>query len=149
LDKSKSSSKRSQRILALDIGSKRIGIAVWNPEAALAVPLPILSRKTLKDDLRFLKAVVVTQKVEAFLIGIPWSLRGKMTPSTQNALFWLDEVKRNFSIPVYEFDESFSTRSAEEILKLTGQSSMKKRKMKKDSIAAALILEDFLNAMEG
>lgn len=132
-----------QRILALDIGSKRIGLAVWRPEARLASLLPTRHRKTLKKDLSFFEEVLKTERIEAFLIGLPFSLSGKLTSSTENALFWKDQLEKSFALPVYTQDESFSTQEANQIMKTT---QTKQRDEKRDGIAAAVLLEEFIRA---
>ncbi len=137
------SSLINQKILCLDIGSKRIGLALWNPAAKLARPFSLRERKTLKEDLHFLENLIKEYEIEAFLIGLPTSLDGKITESTKNALFWVEQVKRRFSLPVYTFDEALSTVEAIQILRKSGS----KNKVKKvDSVAAALILEEFIRS---
>jgi putative Holliday junction resolvase len=132
---------KTLKILAMDIGSKRIGLAIWNPAAKLSRPIDARKRKTLKEDIAYLKQIVIENEIEAFLIGIPLSLGGKITESTKNAHFWVEQMK-TFSLPVFTFDESFSTQDAFAIMQET--TARKKHKEKKDSIAAALFLEEFI-----
>ena len=132
-----------QRILALDIGTKRIGLAIWIPDAKLSRSLPVLERKVLQKDLQKIKTLVEQEKIEALVVGMPYALSGAETDSTRNAKFWMQTLQENFVIPVYEQDESMSTQEAESILKASSSSH---RKQKKDSLAAALILEEFIRA---
>ena len=137
------------RILSLDIGSKRIGLALWNPASQLAGPLDILHRRTLKDDLSSLRKLIETQSIEALLVGVPTTLGGKETQSTLNSHFWIETLQKQFELPIYSFDESLSTRDAMEILRERGvKARSKTAREKKDAIAAALFLEDFIRAQD-
>ncbi len=129
------------RLLAFDIGSKRIGLALWNPEAQLGQPLALRVRKDLKADLSYFSHLIQEKKVEALVVGIPYNLQGESTPSTENAKFWLQKLKETFSIPIFETDEALSTKEAMSVLR---QTKAKNKKQKVDSLAAVFILEDFI-----
>lgn len=145
----KESPPSAQKILCLDIGSKRIGLALWNPGAKLSRPLDILKRKTLKSDLDYLREIVLKEEIESFLVGIPWGLNEQSTQSTKNALFWKETLEKTFSLPVYTHDESFSTQEAVDLLRDRGVKVRSKTAAeKKDSFAAALILEEFIRATQ-
>lgn len=133
------------RILSLDVGSKRIGLATWEPKTRWITPLPALQRKTLKKDLEAFQTIIRRHQIEGFLVGLPIGLGGKITKSTENALFWVEQLKKAFELPVHTYDESLSTKDALEILK---DRSTKEKKEKKDSVAAALILEEFMRDRE-
>ena len=130
-----------QRILSLDVGTKRIGLALWEPKTRWITPLDARSRKTLKEDLKFFEHLLKEKKIEAFLVGLPIGLDGRITKSTENALFWVGKLKETFGLPVHTYDESLSTKDALELLK---DRSRSEQKQKKDSVAAALILEEFM-----
>jgi putative holliday junction resolvase len=130
-----------KRLLAFDIGTKRIGLALWNPEARLASPLEVRERKDLKTDLAYFSHLVKQHRIEALVVGIPYNLEGKETPSTTNAKFWQETLAKHFEFPVYVTDEALSTKDAMSVLRQTGA---KNKKQKVDSLAAALILEDFI-----
>lgn len=134
-----------KRLLGFDIGSKRIGLALWNPAARLATPLEVRHRKTLAEDIRYFKAIIENEKVEALVVGLPTTLQGKDSESTQNARFWIAKLENDMGLPVYSVDESLSTQGADELMRLTTRKS--KQKEKRDSIAAALILEEFINGL--
>jgi putative Holliday junction resolvase len=130
-----------QKILAVDVGSKRMGLAFWEPKTRWITPLPLRVRKTLKEDLEFFGNVLKEREVEVILVGLPIGLDGRITKSTENALFWVDQFKTQFGLPVHTYDESLSTKDA---LKLLKDRSKKEKNQKKDSVAAALILEEFV-----
>lgn len=131
-------------ILSLDIGSKRIGLALWNPTTKLITPLPLRKRETLKKDLHYFSDLIQQHHVEAILIGLPLSLGEKMTPSTEMALFWVGQIKDFLKLPVYTLDESFSTKDALVLMKTLNKKN-KEKENKKDSIAAAIILQEFIH----
>jgi putative Holliday junction resolvase len=142
-------STKQMRLLSLDIGSKRIGMALWNPLSQLASPLDILHRKTLKEDLVALQKILQDHKIEAVVVGVPTTLAGKETQSTQNSYFWIETLQKKFALPIYSFDESLSTRDAMDILREHGvKARSKTAREKKDAIAAALFLEEFIRAQE-
>lgn len=131
----------SLKLLGLDIGTKRIGLAIWNPTAKLVRPLPKLDRKKLQLDLEAIRKIVEQERVEAFVVGIPHSLSGNTTESTLNAEFWVSSLKKNFELPVFTEDESLSTKEAMREMQEMG---VRSKKQKVDSRAAAIILENFV-----
>lgn len=134
-------------LLGLDIGSKRLGIALWNPKSNLSSALPVRHRKTLKEDLAHLRHLISLHQIEGFVVGIPLSLLEKETESTKNALFWVEKLKVEFDIPVHTIDESFSTQEALSILRERGMNPKSKKAIDlKDSLSACLILEEFIRA---
>ena len=130
-----------QRVLGLDIGSKRIGLALWEPASKLTRPLEVRQRKSLKEDLRYFEELFKKENIEALVVGLPITLSGQISSSTETALFWIDQFNTHFKLPVYSFDESLTTKEAFRIME--GE-SLETKKKKKDSIAAALILEGFM-----
>jgi len=126
-------------VLAIDVGSKRMGLAIWNPRAKLTRTLAVLHRKKLAADLKILDKIIQDEAVEGVLIGLPISLSGNETASTENSRFWAELVEKEFDLPVAVFDESLSTKEAVKILRSQGKDISKK-----DSIAAALTLEEFM-----
>ncbi|PIR22315.1 MAG: Holliday junction resolvase RuvX [Deltaproteobacteria bacterium CG11_big_fil_rev_8_21_14_0_20_45_16] len=134
-------SPRQLKLLAIDPGSVRLGFAVWNPAAQLSRALPVWTRKGLKNDLNFIGELIGQNEIEAFLVGLPISLGGHETPSTENARFWIEKLESEFALPVYTQDESLSSKEAEKLLKATKTRS---KKTKLDSVAAAIFLEEFI-----
>lgn len=134
-------------ILGVDVGSKRMGLALWDSAAKLARPLIVLKRKNLKSDLAELQKIISAHQINSIVVGLPLSLAGNKTESTSNAEFWIQKLKDEFSLPVYSVDESLSTKEAVEMLKERGiNARSKSSKDLKDAFAAAIILEEFMNA---
>lgn len=133
------------RLLGLDPGSKRIGLAVWNPQARLARPLSVLTRKTISYDIEFLRKIIETEEIQAIVLGWPVALSGNETSSTDNARFWESKLIESFGLPVFPQDEALSSKEALKDLK---DLKVSKKKEKLDSIAAAYILEEFVRVEE-
>ena len=131
----------TQKLLALDTGSKRIGLALWIPETEWIRPLAMRQRKTLKEDLVFLEKLIADEKIEGFVVGIPLSLGGKETDSTRTAYFWVETLKEKFKLPVHLQDEAFSTSEAMDRLR---HRPAQKRLSLRDSASASIILEEFV-----
>jgi len=131
------------KLLAVDVGTHRMGFAVWNPASGLTSPLPVYKRRGIDRDLQWVSQILSEHSIEAFVVGLPTSLAEKETESTKNSRYWIEQLKSRFSLPVFSQDESLSTKEAESILRIRGV-SQKKRKDSVDSLAAALFLEEFL-----
>lgn len=130
---------KNLKILGVDTGSKKMGFALYHPRPQLVTPLPVYYRSGLKKDLEHIGRLIQENAVAALVVGIPKSLSGTVTPSTENALFWVHKLKEQFSLPIFKADEALSTQEAERrMLKIS-------KKKAPDSIAAQIILEDFIN----
>lgn len=132
------------RFLCLDIGDKRIGIAVSDPFNTYALPVETYHRKNLKTDLLKISEYVKQKCATALVCGLPVNFDGTPSIQTQKANFFIEKLKETLGIDVYTVDERCSTCSAEETLIEQGK-SREERKQLVDSLAAATILEGFLN----
>ena len=132
------------RILALDLGAKRVGAAACDEMRVTVRALPAIKRKSWKDLLLQVKKLVSELDAVALVLGLPLNLDGTESEASADAR----RLARNFSlsleIPVFLHDERLTSVAAEENLRDRGMSD-KDRKGKIDSEAAALILEDFLS----
>lgn len=136
---------RQRKLLGIDLGEKRIGLALWSPEAKLASPLPVLYRKSKKQVIEALSRLIAGQGVEALVLGVPYGLEGQITKMTENMLYWSQELQKSLSLPLYEVDESLTTQEA---LRRLDHTSSKKKKTLKDSVSAVIILEEFIRQYE-
>jgi putative Holliday junction resolvase len=130
------------RLMALDIGERRIGIAV-SESGILATPHSVLHRKTKKQDFVRLKQLINDLRIERLIIGLPYSLSGpqQVGPQARRIKRYGDALAKVIAIPYEYFDESYSTVDAETYLAATGQ-----RKVPLDAAAAAVILQNYLDA---
>ncbi|HEX7368239.1 MAG TPA: Holliday junction resolvase RuvX [Candidatus Saccharimonadales bacterium] len=128
-------------ILGLDVGSKRIGIAVATAEARLPGPLCTLENTAAFWD----KLAVLVQEhgVEALVVGLPRSLEGNDTAQTREARTFMARLRANTGLPVYEQDEAATSIQAEAELTSRGRPY---RRGDIDALAATYILDDFLQS---
>ncbi len=130
------------RILGLDWGTVRVGAAISDPDGKIAFPLENVIKQS--DASEEIKNICVQYGVEKIVIGIPYSLKGQDTASTEKAIKFKEKVAKEILVPVEMLDERFSTLSAQKMLDSQGLSS-KKQRIIKDNIAAQLILQAYLD----
>ena len=130
--------------MCLDIGDRRIGVAVSDPFNSYALPVETYVRKNLKTDLEKMRAYVKDKSITALVCGLPVNFDGTPSIQTQKALFFIEKLKETLSVEVFTVDERCSTCEAEETLISQGK-SRQERKQFVDSLAAATILQGFLN----
>ena len=133
-----------ERFLCLDIGDKRIGVAVSDPFNTYSLPVETYVRKNLRTDLEKMGNYVKEKSVTAIVCGLPVNFDGTPSIQTQKALFFIDKLKESLGVEVFTVDERCSTCEAEETLISQGK-SRQERKQFVDSLAAASILQGFLN----
>ena len=133
-----------ERFLCLDIGDKRIGVAVSDPFNTYALPVETYVRKNLRTDLEKMGVYVKDKSVTALVCGLPVNFDGSPSIQTQKALFFIEKLKETLGLEVFTVDERCSTCEAEETLISQGK-DRKERKQFVDSLAAATILQGFLN----
>ena len=135
-----------ERYLCLDIGDKRIGIAVSDPFNSYALPVETYHRKNLKTDLAAIVAYVKDKGATAIVCGLPVNFDGTPSVQTQKALFFIEKLKEVCCAQIYTVDERCTTCEAEETLISQGK-SREERKGLVDALAAANILTGFLNEL--
>lgn len=136
--------KKVERFLCLDIGDKRIGLAVSDPFNSYALPVQTYHRKNLKTDLEKIKGYVLEKGATALVCGLPVNFDGTPSIQTKKAEFFIEKLKEILSVEIYRVDERCSTCEAEETLIEQGK-SREERKQCVDALAAATILQGFLN----
>ena len=133
-----------ERFVCLDIGDKRIGIAVSDPFNGYALPVNTYHRNNLKTDLDYMSALAKEKSATAFVCGLPVNFDGTPSVQTEKARFFIEKLKETTGLTVYSVDERCSTCAAEETLIAQGK-TREERKAVIDSLAAAEILQGFLN----
>jgi putative Holliday junction resolvase len=136
---------RHPRILALDLGRKRIGAAVTDALGLTAVGLPTIERKGKAQDLRRIAFYLRKNEVTEIVVGHPLHMSGAASERSKKAEEFAAFLREKFQLPVHLQDERLTSWEAEEILKRAGK-GRKETKKKVDEVAAVLILESFLAA---
>ncbi|MBX3329232.1 MAG: Holliday junction resolvase RuvX [Nitrospira sp.] len=135
------------RILALDYGTKRIGVALSDELGWTAQPLETFERRTLDWDVAHIAALVGSHDVERVVLGLPLQLDGREGPAVRAMREFTVKLEAGLSVPVVQWDERMTTKAAEELL-IAADVSRKKRKGIVDRIAAAILLRSYLEAQD-
>jgi len=133
------------RILGIDYGTKRLGLALSDEDEILASPLPVRMRTSLAEDLKFVSDLVVEKTVGAIVLGLPLNMNGSSGGMARAVQGFADELRRTCNVPVVLFDERLTTSEAERVL-VQADISRKKRKNLRDGLAAVLILQGYLDS---
>lgn len=134
------------RILALDYGLRRIGVAVSDPTRTIASPLTTLVRRAGKrPPWAQLGEIIREKEIEEIVVGLPLDLAGEEGDWAAEVRVFGDELIRRFELPVRWMDERLSSVRAEEAVRSMGlRKKERERKERVDSAAAAIILQDYL-----
>jgi len=134
------------RILGIDYGHKRLGLALSDEEKILASPLPVYQRRGDKQDLTYLTRLVEEKEVGQIVVGLPRNMNGSLGEMAKEVLAFVDTLKKKTDLPVDTFDERLSSAEAERVL-IQADLSRKRRKTLRDSLAAVLILQGYLESL--
>ncbi len=135
------------RILAIDYGTKRCGIAVTDPSQTIASALETIPTPAIFE---FLSRYIEREKVDAFVIGEPKRLNNTESSTTQLVYAFSDKLRKLLpDIPVHLYDERLTSKMATRSLIESGQSKKTRRdKSVLDKVSATLLLQDFLNSLQ-
>ncbi len=130
--------------LALDIGDKRIGLAAGNDNARLARPLRVLVRRSKNEDFEAIARAAQEVGADELLVGLPLNMDGSEGPQAKRTRKYAERLRRRLNMPLRFHDERLTSFMADQIL---AQKPRKKdRRQPNDAIAAAAILQSFLDA---
>ena len=132
------------RVLGLDVGDRRIGVALSDALGLTAQRLTVLEREGTAKDAAAVCALVEQHGAEAVVVGLPLTLRGDEGPQAKKVLAFAQTLRRRLSVPVQLIDERMTTVQGERALLETG-ASRRARKQVIDQVAAQLILQQFLD----
>lgn len=133
------------RILALDLGTVRIGVAVSDGLLITAQGLETIRRTGLDADMKAIGAVAKEYDVAEIVVGLPISMDGSHSQKTKETLDFIEKLKTVVTVPVTTYDERLTTVQAERTL-LEADMSRQKRKGLRDKLAAQLILQAYLDS---
>jgi len=130
------------KILAIDYGKKRIGIAISDSKKSIAFPLKTIENKEI---FLYLKEIIQSEKIEAIVLGEPKALNNKENILFLEVINFRKKIISLFSLPVHLVDERFSSKIASKIILDANIKKMKRRdKSLLDKVSASLILETYL-----
>ncbi|UOF88831.1 Holliday junction resolvase RuvX [Fodinisporobacter ferrooxydans] len=136
------------RILGIDYGDARIGLAISDELGWTAQGLEVIQRRHLSDDMGRIAAVINQYNVEKIVLGFPKNMNGTIGPRGEITQEFASMLEREFRVPVILWDERLSTVAAERVL-LQADMSRKKRKGVIDKVAAQMILQTYLDSHTG
>ena len=137
------------RALGLDLGTKRIGIAVSDRSGTIASPLMVLERsRSRREDHARIAELVRVEEVECVVVGLPFSLSGDVGPAARAAGAEVERLATVVGVPVETHDERLTTVTAERSLSAAGVRGPARRQVV-DKVAAAVILQSWLDARRG
>ncbi len=134
------------RIIALDIGKKRIGLAISDPLGISASPAGFIKCQGFKKTVREIVDVIEEKETSGVVVGIPFKTDGTMGESAEMASRYVDRLRNLLSIPVETVDERFTTAEAQKLL-IEADVSRSKRKQVIDGMAASLILQKYMEGL--
>lgn len=132
------------RVLALDIGERRIGVAVSDEMGILAQPLTVLQREGVAKDVVRIVQLVREQEAEAVVVGLPVTLRGEQAQAAERVQVFISHLRDAIDIPVVPVDERLSTVEANRRM-VEANVRRGERRQSVDAVAAALILQRYLS----
>ncbi len=132
------------RVLALDLGARRIGLAVSDELGWTAQGLPTLARKNMQADLEALATLIREREVERVIVGNPLRMSGAESTGSQQAASFAEKLRRRTGVEVEMWDERLTTRQASRVLRESGI-SIEKRAKAVDRLSAVLLLESYLD----
>jgi|SRR4051812_2026457 putative Holliday junction resolvase len=135
----------THRILALDLGTRRIGLALSDELGITAQPLPTLERRTLRSDLATLKRLAKRKAVSEVVVGLPLRLSGEAGTQAAKAEEFAELLRTELELPVAVFDERLTSAEANRMLDEAGLDRLQ-RKGKVDQMAAVMILQGYMQA---
>ena len=132
------------RVIGLDVGDKRIGIAVSDPTGFLASAERVLKRVSIAKDVAALAGMVQEFEAEAIIVGLPLHLSGRSGTQAESVQNFIERLKPHITVPVVFWDERLSTKGARVLLVEAGMRPAQ-RSARIDAAAAAVILQSYLD----
>lgn len=137
-----------KRIVAVDYGMARIGVAISDPSQIIASPINTLqNQKKAELSAKALLETIKDYDVEEIVVGLPFKLNGKHSLSTDETLYFVEELKKISPFPIKTWDERLTTLQVERAMK-DNSMSRKKRSKVIDAACATLILQSYLDQKE-
>jgi len=132
------------RVIGLDVGDRRIGVALSDPLGFTAQRLTVLERTRVSQDVEAVRVLVERHGVQTVVVGLPLTMRGERGPQAQKVASFSDELRRRLAIPIEFIDERLTTVQGSRALQEIGTRG-RKRKAVIDQVAAQLILQQYLD----
>ena len=136
---------RLSRVLGLDYGERRIGLALSDPLGIIARPLTIIDRKETKDYISRISEIISEKKITSIVVGLPLTLKGHNSKQTEIVLAFIDQLQSELQIPILSIDERLSSMAAKKSLQIQSVKTGHE-KGRVDETAAAIFLQEYLDS---
>ena len=133
------------RIIALDVGERRIGVAACDPSGIVVRAVGIVQAEPRERALAELQRIVKDEEAVLIIVGLPLTLRGEHGPQAQRVTAFVETLQAVVALPIVLRDERYTSVEAERIIEERGGKRKKRRRGEVDEVAATLILQDYLN----
>ena len=131
------------KVVGIDYGTKRTGIAITDEMQIIASALTTISTSSID---KFLANLILKEDIDCFVVGYPINLDGSTTNNTHHVNGFIKRLNKIYNIPVYKTDERFTSKIAKQTILDAGMKRKKRRdKRLIDKVSAAIILQDYLN----
>lgn len=135
------------RKLGLDIGGRRIGVALSDPLGLRAQSLEVIERENFSTEIAKLKEIIEKYQVDEVIVGVPLTLKGKIGPQARETEEYIHKLQLKLGVPLKKWDERLSSRVAKGILQ-EGKIKGKQKKQVAHKLAAAIILQGYLDSLK-
>jgi putative Holliday junction resolvase len=136
------------RVLALDHGTKRIGLAISDELGVIAQPLEFVLAEPFADFLKRLKEILHDRQVEQLLVGMPRNMDGSYGPAALKVQDFIGVLRESVTVPIQTWDERLTSTQANRML-IAGNVRRGKRRERVDQTAAAILLQSYLDSFAG
>ena len=136
------------KLIGLDVGERRIGVAVSDEKRVIALPECVIERRSVEEDVRALSGIARAKGGERFIVGLPLRLDGSHGVEASGVVQFARELAERSGIPVEMSDERLSTKQAERHLIRSGVRRRRRREIV-DKMAAQIILQNYIDAHQG
>lgn len=137
------------RILAIDLGTRRVGLALGDDIARIATPLEVLPVRSGAHALDSIRQIIIKEDIERVILGLPLNMDGTIGPAARGAIEWGRKLESSCGVPVLFVDERLSSFAAEgrlvEQKRAGARVTRKRKKQSLDAISAAGFLQEFLD----
>ncbi|ABQ91586.1 MULTISPECIES: Holliday junction resolvase RuvX [unclassified Roseiflexus] len=133
------------RVMALDVGERRIGVALSDPTRMLASPLTTIRAVPRSTALKRILTLIRDYQVTALVVGLPLTMNGDIGPQATLVQQFVDELRPLIDIPIFFVDERLTTVAAERMM-IDLKIKPEQRRARIDEVAASIILQDFLDS---
>lgn len=132
------------RVLALDIGEQRIGVAVSNAGGTIALTVGVIPRRSRRQTFADIQALVAAQQAERIVVGLPLRMDGTEGEAAAGVRKLAERLREVVSVPIDLQDERLSTAEAERVM-IAGDARRSRRRAARDAVAAAIFLQTYLD----